>query len=373
MKTETPTLKERWQAYRQLHPKIRIRDAASALGVSEAELLATGCGGGGGASGPAAWPGEPKRSSHQNVTRLAGDWTKLVTDLSILGRVMCLTRNEHAVHERFGEFLKTDFFHGMGQVVGPDIDLRLFMTHWQNGFALTDFRPDGERQSFQFFDASGEAVHKVYLQKESNYGGYGVILNKYRSPDQGTEQSVEPAPASKPEIPDAEIDVAGFQQAWLEMKDTHAFFVIMGKFRVGREQALRLAPEGYARKVSVASTKQMLGAASASGTPIMVFIGNRGCLQIHTGTVKNIKMFGGEWLNVLDDEFNMHLRDTAVAGAWVVKKPTVDGNVTSLELFDAKGNNLVIFFGKRKPGEPENEAWRKIVSELKEAETTNLH
>jgi putative heme degradation protein len=35
---------------------------------------------------------------------------------------MCLTRNGHAVHERYGEFRHIDFFNGMGQVVGPDID-----------------------------------------------------------------------------------------------------------------------------------------------------------------------------------------------------------------------------------------------------------
>lgn len=346
MKTETQeTLKDRWENLLKQKPKLRIRDAATELGVSEAELLATGCG--------------------ANVTRLAGDWTQLLKDLTTLGRVMCLTRNEHAVHERYGNFLQIDFFHGMGQVVGPDIDLRLFMNHWQHGFAVTDITPDGDRQSFQFFDGSGQAIHKVYLQKESNYGGYGVILNKFRSPDQSTELTVQPAPAARPEIPDAEIDVAGFQQAWRDMKDTHAFYVIMGQFRVGREQALRLAPEGYARKVDVSSTKQMLEAASSSDTPIMVFIGNRGCLQIHTGPVKNIKMFGEEWLNVLDDEFNMHLRDTAIKSAWIVKKPTVDGDVTSLELYDEKGDNIVIFFGKRKPGEPEDEAWRKIVAELK--------
>jgi putative hemin transport protein len=345
MKTEEQTLKERWKALLTDKPKLRIRDAASELGVSEAELLATDLGG--------------------RVTRLAADWTQLIKDLPTIGRVMCLTRNEHAVHERYGEFLQTDFFHGMGQVVGPDIDLRLFMNHWHHGFAVTDVTPDGDRQSFQFFDASGDAVHKVYLQKESNYGAYGVILNKYRAEDQAAPLGFEPVPEAKPEIPDAEIDASGFQQAWRELKDTHAFFLLLGKFRVSREQALRLAPEGYSRKVSVASTKQMLEAASVGGTPIMVFIGNRGCLQIHTGPVKNIKMFGAEWLNVLDDEFNMHLRDTAVASAWVVKKPTVDGDVTSLELFDAQGNNLVIFFGKRKPGEAEDEAWRKIVADLK--------
>jgi len=342
--TTQQTLKDQWEALLQTKPKLRIRDAATQLGVSEAELLATDCGG--------------------LVTRMEGDWTQLIKDLPTLGRVMCLTRNEHAVHERFGEFLKIDFFHGMGQVVGPDIDLRLFLSGWKLGFAVTDVTDDGERQSLQFFDGSGEAVHKVYLQKESNYGGYGVLLNKFRSPDQSTEQAVEAAPVAKPELPDAEIDVAGFQQAWRDMKDTHAFFVIMGKFRVAREQALRLAPEGFARKVSVASAKKMLETASANGTGIMVFIGNRGCLQIHTGPVKNIKMFGAEWLNVLDDEFNMHLRETALASAWVVVKPTVDGDVTSLELFDKDGNNIVMFFGKRKPGEPELQAWREILATL---------
>ncbi len=47
------------------------------------------------------------------------------------------------------------------------------------------------------------------------------------------------------------------------------------------------------------------------------------------------------WLNVLDDRFNFHLNETLVTSAWVVKKATKDGHVTSLELFDAAGENLV--------------------------------
>ncbi len=345
MKTETtPSLRERWENLLEQKPKMRIRDAATELGVSEAELLATGCG--------------------QAVTRLAGDWSQLIKDLPTVGRVMCLTRNEHAIHERYGEFRQIDFFHGMGQVVGPDIDLRLFMSHWHHGFAVTDQTPEGERQSFQFFNAAGEAVHKVFLQKESNYGAYGVILNKFRSRDQGTGVEVVANPPAAPEIPDAEIDIEGFQAAWRELKDTHAFFVILQKFRVGRVQALRLAPEGFARRVNGGSIRRMLESASSSGLPIMVFIGNRGCLQIHTGPVKNIRMFGAEWLNVLDDEFNMHLRDTAVSSVWIVRKPTVDGVVTSLEVFDESGNNLALFFGKRKPGEAEDPGWRELLETL---------
>jgi putative hemin transport protein len=346
MKTETPTesLKDRWQALLAQEPKLRIRDAAKKLGVTEVELLATGVG--------------------QNVVRLEGDWNAMVKDFNRLGRVMCLTRNEAAVHERFGEFLKIDFFHGMGQVVGPDIDLRLFMKEWKYGFAVTDQTPEGDRQSFQFFDVHGTAIHKIFLQKESNYGGYGVLLDSFRAQDQSPVVAVEPIPAPRPLMPDAEIDVPGFQQAWKDLKDTHAFYMLLGKFRVGREQALRLAPEGFTRPLKLSSAKQLLEKAAATGLEIMVFIGSPGVIQIHTGPVKNIKMFGEDWLNVLDDEFNMHLFQPLVVSAWEVRKPTTDGIVTSVELYDAQGENLVLFFGKRKPGQAENEDWRALVKQL---------
>lgn len=344
MKTEQATLKERWNDLLAAKPKLRIRDAAAELGVSEAELLATGCG--------------------DNVTRLEGDWKAFIKELPRLERVMCLTRNEAAVHERYGEFQKIDFFHGMGQVVGPDIDLRLFMSEWQHGFAVTDETPDGDRQSFQFFNNNGTAIHKIYLQKESNYGVYGELLNRFRSENQSPGLTVEPVGPRAPEIPDAEIDVAGFQQAWLEMKDTHAFYMILKKFRVAREQALRLAPEGHAKKLDLSAPRAVLEKASADDVPIMVFIGSPGVLQIHTGPVKNIKMFGADWLNVLDEEFNMHLRLPLVASAWEVRKPTTDGIVTSVELYDANGDNILLFFGKRKPGQPEDPRWRELLATL---------
>jgi len=344
MKTETLTLKERWAEFRAINPKTRIRDAARALDVSEAELVASQCG--------------------ESVARLAGDWKELIKQLPKLGRVMCLTRNEAAVHERFGEFRQIDFFHGMGQVVGPDIDLRLFMSHWQHGFAVTDQTPDGERLSIQIFDEFGDAVHKIFLQNESNIAGYGVLLDQFRSANQEPMLSVQPTPAPTPRIPDSEIDVAGFQAEWLLLKDTHAFFPLIHKFRVGREQALRLAPEGHAKAVSLSTLRSMLEAAANSALPIMVFIGSRGCLQIHTGPVENIKMFGADWLNVLDPDFNMHLFLPKVRSAWVVKKPTAEGLVTSLELYDASGENIVLFFGKRKPGQPEDESWRALIAEL---------
>ena len=107
----------------------------------------------------------------------------------------------------------------------------------------------------------------------------------------------------------------------------------------------------------------LLHLAAAQATPIMVFVGNRGMIQIHGGPVANIKQTG-PWLNVLDSDFNLHLREDHIASAWIVRKPTADGIVTSLELFDDMHENIVMFFGRRKPGQPELPAWRELISQL---------
>jgi len=58
------------------------------------------------------------------------------------------------------------------------------------------------------------------------------------------------------------------------------------------------------------------------------------------------------------------LRTDLIAHVWVVQKPTSDGVVTSVEVFDAEGNNMAMFFGERKPGQPELQGWRDLVAGL---------
>ena len=69
------------------------------------------------------------------------------------------------------------------------------------------------------------------------------------------------------------------------------------------------------------------------------------------------------WINVMDPDFNLHLKLTDITGCWVVDKPA-EGGVTSLEVFDAAGEMIVQFFGKRKPGIPEQQAWRDLLATL---------
>ncbi|WP_077415167.1 hemin-degrading factor [Chryseobacterium sp. JV274] len=340
MSTLVNDLKEKWEALKAENPHIRIRNAAAQLEVSEAELLATSIG--------------------EGVTVLNPDFQGILTEAEQLGKVMALTRNDECVHERKGTYLNGDFSSPHAQLfVGEDIDLRIFLNHWKFAFAVLE----GDKKSFQFFGKDGLALHKIYLTKNSNEAGFDAIVEKFKAEDQNQVLAFEAVAPKQPEKADSEIDVEGFKKAWTELKDTHDFFMMTRKYGVSRTQALRLAPEGFAKKIDNAKVVNILEDASEKNTPIMVFVGNRGIIQIHTGNVKKT-LWHQQWFNVMDPDFNLHLDVTKIAEAWIVKKPTEDGEVTAIEVFNKEGDFIVQFFGKRKPGIPELQEWKDLVAAL---------
>lgn len=340
MSTLVNDLKEKWEALKAENPHIRIRNAAMQLGVSEAELLLTSVG--------------------EEVTVLNADFPEILTEAEQLGKVMALTRNDECVHERKGTYLNGDFSSPHAQLfVGEDIDLRIFLNHWKFAFAVVE----GDKKSLQFFGKDGLALHKIYLTKNSNEEAFDALVEKFRAEDQNQAFVFEAVAPKQVEKADTEIDVEGFKKAWTELKDTHDFFMMTRKYGVSRTQALRLAPEGFAKKIDNAKVVNILEDASEKNTPIMVFVGNRGIIQIHTGNVKKT-LWHQQWFNVMDPDFNLHLDVTKIAEAWIVKKPTEDGEVTAIEVFNKEGDFIVQFFGKRKPGIPELQEWKDLVAAL---------
>lgn len=339
MSTATISIKEQWEQLKNENPKLRIRDAAKQLGVSEAELVATGVG--------------------QHVTRLEGDWKVFLADVAALGKVMALTRNDDAVHERKGVYNNISFQGPVGTALNEDIDLRLFMMHWDAAFAVNE----NDRFSYQFFDKGGDAIHKIYCTEDSDMEAYHALTQKYAAAEQSTVVTTQAYPAKAADKADSEIDVPAFQEAWKGIKDTHEFFGMLGKYGVGRLQAMRLAPADFVKETGNDIIRKVLTGAAERNVPIMVFVGNRGCIQIHTGEVKKV-MEAGPWFNVLDPDFNLHVKETAIAHSYIVKKPSVDGTITSVEIYDNKGEMIVQFFGKRKPGIPELETWRQLIHDL---------
>ena len=294
--------------------------------------------------------------------RLYPKWTEIMGSIGSLGEVMALTRNASCVHEKVGVYKNASKDGPVGLLVG-EIDLRIFYHAWAHGFAVREMTKDGLQRSLQFFDKAGVAIHKIYLRAQSCIAKYDELLNQFQSNDQAPGMQVTALDKPVAELPDQDIDVTAWRQSWRAMKDTHDFFVLLRQFKVTRTQGLRLAEPAFVQALPVTCVKDLLEIAASTATPLMVFVGNPGMLQIHSGPIQEV-MSVGSWINVMDPRFNLHLRSDSVAQAWLVRKPTVDGIVTSVELFNDDGEAIAMFFGERKPGKPELSTWRALADDL---------
>jgi putative hemin transport protein len=318
----------------------RQREIAAYLHLSEGELLAAHVG--------------------EQALRLRPDWPGLLAELEGLGRVMALTRNQACVHEKIGSYRGFHHQDGIGLLHGPQIDLRIYLSHWAHAFALRETSARGWRHSLQFFDSQGQAIHKLFLRAESRRAAWDALLQDFADERQQPGLSLAPPAPAPVYAADQHVDLARLRQSWGSLRSTHDFSALLGAFALERQQALRLAGGDFAWRVSRASLVRVLAQARDLGLPIMVFCGNPGMLQIHSGVVRQLTL-SDPWLNILDPDFSLHLRRDLLASAWVVRKPTRDGVVTSLELFDTEGASVAWLFGARQPGQAERPQWRALL------------
>ncbi|WP_420962088.1 hemin-degrading factor [Brucella sp. IR073] len=324
------------------NPKMRERDFAQLLNISEADYVAAQCGDG--------------------VIRLRADVDALLSGIEAVGEVMALTRNESAVHEKIGVYENIHRGEHAALTLGKDIDLRIFPKVWAHGFAVE--KRDGEdvRRSLQFFDKSGEAVHKIHLRPASDLNAYFALVESMRSDDQS--RSIETVAYGAKEYANVEeLNRDDFRSRWSQMTDVHQFVGILKDFKLNRHQAVKVVGEDYAWELGTEAVAEMMGKAAESGQPIMCFVGNRGCIQIHSGPIHELKPMG-PWLNVMDPTFHLHLRTDHIHEVWGVRKPTKDGHVTSLEAYDVNGELIIQFFGQRHEGEAERTDWRTLIESL---------
>jgi putative hemin transport protein len=331
-------------AARAENPKLRDRDLADRLGMSEASLVAADTG--------------------RGVTRIAANPDTLVPRLAALGEVMALTRNDSAVHEKMGVYANYTSGQHAAMVVTEEIDLRIFPRHWVHAFAVERPGGGGLRRSLQVFDAAGDAVHKVHLREGSDLAAWEALVVDLADADQSGAIATDPRdPVEVPKADPAKADL--LRQEWRKMTDTHQFLRLVSKLKMNRLGAYRIAGAPFARKLPPGSFNAALEAVAAAGIPVMLFVGNRGCIQIHSGPIHTLQPMG-PWQNVMDPGFNLHLRRDHIAEVWAVEKPTVRGPALSVEAFDAEGGLILQAFGYRKErqGIDHTAPWAEILAGL---------
>lgn len=299
-------------------PQMRPRDLAETLGIGEAALVAA-----------------------KGARRIRAHPDGIMPHLCRVKEVMALTRNPSVVHEKIGVY---DNYHPgdhASMIVNEPIDLRFFPSRWVHGFAL-----EGERRSIQVFDAAGDAVHKIFARESTDHAAWDAMVADLALDDAGdtldltARDAVEPAKS----VP-GKADF--LRSEWQRMTDTHQFLRLVSKLKMNRLGAYRIAGAPFVRALTADAFDAALRALAGSGIHVMIFVGNRGCIQIHSGPIETLKPMG-PWQNVLDPGFNLHLRLDHIAEVWAVDKPTKRGMARSVECFDAEGALIAQMFAVRK-------------------------
>lgn len=330
------------RAARAADPKSRERDFANQHGITEGELVAAFIG--------------------DSATRLDLDFEAFFGALEPLGEVMALTRNESAVHEKIGVYDKFIPGKHAAMMLGENIDTRMFPARWKHAFAVTKSHEGDVRRSIQFFDKHGDAVHKIHARPATDMNAWHALIGRFVSADKSEGMNLEPRQVTRHAKPDA-AKVAALREGWAAMTDTHQFLPLLQKLKIERIDAIRSAGDEFVAELADGAVAAMFEASASDGLPIMAFVGNDACIQIHSGPVKNIKPMG-PWLNVMDETFHLHLRTDHISSAFAVRKPVETGSVHSVEAYDKDGNLIIQFFGKRIEGQDERKEWRKIVNDL---------
>lgn len=335
-------LKQRWLQLVEENPRTRIRDAAEILNVSEMELLAT--------------------DIPNSVVQLEGDFKALMQRLTEVGKVMSLVRNEIAVHELSGIYPALKFNRNPQVGVAMEaIDLRIHFNEYCYAFASKTPQGKNELRSIQFFDKSGQALQKIYLKNSDHIAVWDEIVTNFKAERQQTSfELIKSQTGSRSFV---NIDIDQFRQDWAEMEDVHDIARIIRRYGISRHEAVTLVGDQFAKQVNKEAINELMDRVRQQAIACFVFVGNKGITQIYSGTFKKTVAMGA-WMNVLDPDFNLHVLNSAVKDIWVVRKPTINGVVTSLEVYDINGKICLQFAptGTKQAEEPGE--WRSLLDGL---------
>jgi putative hemin transport protein len=324
--TETASLSARdIRAAKAENQGLRARDLAEKLGISEGELVAAEVGHG--------------------TRRISAHPDDIMGVVPALGEVMALTRTPSVVHEKVGTYDNYQSGQHASMVLAEAIDLRIFPQHWVSAFAVETVTEGVPKRSLQVFDAAGDAVHKIHLRDASSHDQWDMVVETLATA--GQTDTLDVALRTAPSAPIVREDKADILRSeWDRMTDTHQFMLLTRKLKMNRLGAYRVAGAPYVRRLETGAVDALLAKLGESGVPSMIFVGNHGCIQIHSGPVHRIKQVG-PWNNVMDPGFNLHLRSDHIAEVYEVRKPTKRGTAISVEAFDADGAIILQVFGMR--------------------------
>ena len=332
-------LGEQWAARQTAHPESSFRDDARALGVSEAELVATECG--------------------SSVTRLCGGWVELLRGLQELGPVSLQTEANGALIDARGIAVTAGWSGRRGVLRVGASRLRVQLDRWDHGFAARGAR---EQESLQFFDGDGDRILTVGRLPETMSERWTQLVRRFTSADQRPWAHTGARSTAAPLSP-AAVDAKAFRRAWDGLRGAGDFADMLQRFGLSRCQALRLVGEPRARQVPTSTLRLALRCAANAMVPLSLAVDAPGVSQNYTGLVRRVEI-AGELLVVVEAGVRLYANELRLATAWLVRRPSEHGTLSSLQYFDAADQLILTVAGNTTPGEPGLKRWERLVASL---------
>jgi putative hemin transport protein len=163
------------------------------------------------------------------------------------------------------------------------------------------------------------------------------------------------------------IDLPALRAGWASLRDEQGLFRLLHAHGLTRLCAVRLAAPQFAQRVDRCAARVLLEGAALRGMTLQLCVGG----QMHWGAVDRVSP-AGNWLRIVGSSFSISLREDAIAEAWAVRRPSVDGLVGALELYGGDGELMARFQSDCAPGQPERCAWRQLLDTLVDDPAWNI-
>lgn len=286
------------------------------LGLSEAEFLALSCG--------------------HHTRRLKTDWLPLLHWLRAMPALRSITTNTGAAleqplaHEDAGITGRSLRLHG------PNQELEFDFSQWHCGFAVAAGVDGTQRAGLRFFSPRGDLLHSIEAEAP-----FRLSLDRsaaFHATDQGR---VQPLPSQRPSIP-TELDAfdAECLRLWWQLPLELTARPVPGLPRVPRGRLLTALGQDHAIRVELCALHTLVECLDAlEQESLRLTVANHGAMQRCRGR--------GFYAARLEEAILLHnetcilrLLPQAVHAAWIVRKPTYQGERLGLELLDEHGELL---------------------------------
>ena len=291
-------IQKQWIVFQKENKKVRIRDAANTLKISEASLLSTEI---------------DEKTYFLHINNFEDFFNKILN----IDRLMFLIRSDISVHEKVFngadlQFKKNKFI----SKEDSDLILKFNKQLFKHSFFQKKKHGNRELRSFQIFDEIGNAIFKIYL-KGKDKSLFDQIALEYKTEYQYELQKE----SDKGEM----------------MRNVGANFLgTIDFYFIPKNNAFEIND----KKLNKNSLRNILIKASDSKLPIQIHGLGLGCTQYHYGLVKNIVDYG-PWLNVIDKKFNLHILEKNLVKSSLYTYEVNKSQYYSVEFFDDQCNHIL--------------------------------